>query len=224
MCGRFNLITDAKALADFLELAEDILTGVPLAPRYNIAPSQNILCVLSPQSGHRIVSMMQWGLVPFWARDPKMGSRMINAKAETVAIKPAFRAAFRSRRCLIPATGFYEWQRQPDRRQPYMVRARSGGLFAMAGLWERWGKDEATLETTCILTRAANDVVQAVHERMPLILPPESFALWLNPEVRDVSELQPLLESDIGDLEAFPVSTKVNNPQNDQADVTWPLT
>ena len=200
------------------------LEGPPLelAPRYNVAPGQQIAAVRKEQDGRRL-AMLRWGLIPGWAGDPAIGNRLINARAETAASKPSFRGAFRSRRCLIPTNGFYEWQRTGGVRQPYLIGRGDGRLLAFAGLWERWTvRRGATLggslvafqpgdviETCTILTTAANEVVAPVHNRMPVILAAEAFEPWLR------GERLPLGPCAAETLAARPVSTVVNDPRND---------
>lgn len=215
MCGRYNLITDADALMEFFELESSLLQTSDLAPRYNIAPSQEVAAVRMGEEGRELV-MLRWGLVPFWARDTRTGYRMINARAETVASKPAYRAAFRERRCLIPATGFYEWKGTSGNKQPYFIGMRNEGLMAFAGVWEHWQTGEECLESCSIIVTQANERVRCVHERMPVILDPQVFDAWLDPANRDVAALQSLLQPYSGsELTVYPVNRAVNSPQND---------
>lgn len=213
MCGRFSLSVTAETLAE--QLALEALPA--LEPRFNIAPTQESVVIRAREDGLREGAMMRWGLVPFWAKDRKIGSRMINARSETVAEKPAFRAAFTRRRCLVPADGFYEWRREEGRKQPYRVCLTDGTPFAMAGLWERWDKEpgEPLLSFT-ILTTEPNELVAPIHDRMPVILEPEDYATWLDPSVDDRGSLEALLDAyPAGAMEAYPVSTAVNSPAND---------
>jgi putative SOS response-associated peptidase YedK len=214
MCGRFTLVTPAKELAEQFRLIE-----VPsLSPRYNIAPTQPVAAVRQlPGNGARELSLLHWGLVPFWAKEPGIGSRMINARSETAAEKPAFRAAFRRRRCLVLADGFYEWQRLERGKQPFYVRLRDGKPFAFAGLWEHWkGPDETTIDSCTLLTTEPNDLIRPVHNRMPVILAPEDYDLWLDPGVQEPELLHPLLHAYPSEnMHAYPISTWVNNPRND---------
>ncbi len=151
---------------------------------YNVAPTQEVAAVLA-EGGERRLQMLRWGLIPSWADDPQIGSRMINARSETAAEKPSFRRAFPERRCLIPTDGFYEWQRTDNGKQPYYLRMKGGSPFAFAGLWEAWGKDgEETLSCT-ILTTEANEVVGEVHHRTPVIVTPENYEVWLDPDMRE---------------------------------------
>lgn len=214
MCGRFTLFTPAS------RLAEQFLPGEPLsvAPRYNIAPSQPVLAVRpSPAAGRREFAMPRWGLVPAWARDAAIGNRLINARAETVSEKPAFRRAFRERRCLIPADGFYEWKKEGAGKRPFYVRRRDGAPFAFAGIWERWeGTGGEAVETCAILTTEPNELLAPLHDRMPLIVPPEEYGRWLDPSLRTPERLAPLLRPfPSAALEAFPVGREVNNPRAD---------
>ena len=213
MCGRYTLKSRADVVADVFGV-----TVPPTIPeRFNIAPSQQVLAIREqPGSRQRELVALQWGLVPFWADDPEIGIRTINARSETAATKPAFRASFRSRRCLIVADGFYEWQARDGRKQPYYIRLESGQPFGIAGLWDRWEKQGEPLETCTILTCDANEPMQAIHDRMPVVIPPESFELWLDPSVRDPDRLSRLLRPFHPDeMTAYPVSTLVNNVWND---------
>lgn len=214
MCGRFTLVTPAKELAEQFRLIE-----VPsLSPRYNIAPTQPVAAVRQlPGNGARKLSLLHWGLIPFWAKEPGIGSRMINARSETAAEKPAFRAAFRRRRCLVLADGFYEWQRLERGKQPFYIRLHDGKPFAFAGLWEHWkGPDETTIDSCTLLTTEPNDLIRPVHNRMPVILAPEDYDLWLDPGVQEPELLHPLLRACPSEnMHAYPVSKWVNNPRND---------
>ena len=170
-----------------------------------------------PGSSGRRLDLLKWGLVPFWAKDPTIGNRLINARSETVAEKPAYRVSLRKKRCLVIADGFYEWQGSVSPKQPYFFHRQDGHPFAMAGLWDRWDKgEEAPLETFTILTTTPNEVVAPIHKRMPVILEPGSLDRWLDPSLEDISALIPLLVPAQGSLlEAVPVSTYVNNPANE---------
>jgi putative SOS response-associated peptidase YedK len=216
MCGRFTLTTSREVLARAFDLEE-----VPaLAPRFNVAPGQDVATIWHPPDEQRALRMRRWGLVPHWARDAKIGSRLINARAETAAEKPAFRVALRRRRCLVPADGFYEWSargRSPGDRQPYHLALPGREPFAIAGLFEQW-RDEAgsLLETCVLLTVPPNDSVRAVHDRMPAILRREDYALWLDPGEVDPARVQALLAPWAGPgLEVQEVSRRVNRPTFD---------
>jgi putative SOS response-associated peptidase YedK len=221
MCGRYTLKSRAEIIAETF--------GVPLPPTlpesFNIAPSQQVLAIREQAgSDQRELVALRWGLVPFWADDPEMGSRMTNARSETVATKPAFRASFRSRRCLILADGFYEWQPRNGMKQPYYIRLRTGHPFGMAGLWDRWDEQGEPLETCTILTCDANEAMLAIHDRMPVVIPPESLAVWLDPAEHDPGKLARLLRPFHPDeMTAYPVSTLVNNVRNDSAACIEPV-
>jgi putative SOS response-associated peptidase YedK len=223
MCGRFSLGATIKVAQLF-----DLPDWPDMPPRYNIAPSQDVPAVIqNRETASRELRPMRWGLVPFWAKDPKVGNRLINARAETLATKPAFRESLRERRCLIPADGFYEWEQQGRRKQPWYIRMQDGRPFAFAGLWDRWrpADGERRLETCTIVTAASNDLVGRIHDRMPVILPPAAYGLWLDPNTHDVAPLQALLRPyPADDMVAFPIGTRVNNPANDTPDIIAPLT
>lgn len=214
MCGRFTLRTPAK---DVLKLFNAGLAA-EFPPRYNIAPGQNIAVVRSTgDGGQRELSFMRWGLVPAWADDPAIGNKMINARGETIATKPAFREAFKSRRCLVVADGFYEWQRQGRHKQPYYITRKDGQPLALAGLWERWKRGPQPLETCTIVTTTANELVEPLHDRMPVIITPEDFERWLDPGVNGPDQLLSLLQPlSAAEMTAYPVSNLVNKPAADQ--------
>lgn len=219
MCGRFTLRAAATELAArFQAPPPDVL------PRFNIAPTQTVLAVRQPKAD-REFARLRWGLIPAWAKDARGGYRMINARAETVADKPAFRAAFRQRRCLIPADGFYEWQVGPGGKQPYYFSLTDGGVFAFAGLWERWrGPDGDPIESCALIVTVANSVTQPIHDRMPVILAPADYAAWLDPDRRDAASLGALLRPYPAErMRAYPVSARMNKPSYDQPDCIEPL-
>lgn len=195
-----------------------------LTPRYNIAPSQAVAGVRQSQQGDRELVMLQWGLIPHWARAPATHHRMINARAETLTERPAFRSAFTQRRCLIPADGYYEWMPSAGRKQPYFIAPREEGPIAFAGLWERWRNDAEIIESCAIITTEANGFVRKVHDRMPLILPEHAYSQWLDYSLREPATLRPLLKPyDASQLQAYPVSTRVNSPRIDDAACIDPL-
>ncbi len=220
MCGRFALATDKNVL----EMLYDIEMRGELTPRYNIAPSQDALSLrLSPGDGKREPVYLKWGLVPFWSDDPSIGNRMINARAETAPEKPSFRSAFKKRRLLIPATGFYEWKKEEDARQPYYICRKDGRPFSLAGLWERWDRGKEPLETFTILTTEPNDLVAPLHNRMPVIISGNDYDSWLDPGTAPAA-LQDLLKPyPPEELTAYPVSRRVNNPANDVPEVLDPI-
>jgi putative SOS response-associated peptidase YedK len=219
MCGRYSQRQSAKIIAQAFQV-NDVPT---LEPRYNIAPTQSVPTVLQTSaSTNRQFKMLHWGLIPSWAKDPKMGAKLINARAETVAEKPAFRSALRQRRCLVLADGFYEWQQQEQKKQkqPFYFRLSDERPFAFAGLWEHWkGEDGKEIESCTLLTTEANELMQPIHNRMPVILDPKDYDLWLDPEVKKPELLQPLLHPYRSEeMTAYPVSTVVNKPSNDNAE------
>ncbi len=220
MCGRYTLSTPGAAVAELLELEQDL----ELAPRYNIAPTQES-AVVRLDGGRRSLEHLRWGLIPYWASEPGIGNRMINARSETVADKPAFRDSFRRRRCLVPADGFFEWRRTPAGKQPYLFRLTGGEPFAFAGLWDRWvPHDGPPIESFTILTTRPNELVEALHDRMPVILPPAQHGLWLDPRQSDRARLTDVLQPfPAGEMTAFPVSTAVNRPAHDEPACVAPL-
>jgi putative SOS response-associated peptidase YedK len=222
MCGRFTLFEADKILSKEFGVS-DIPT---LSPRYNIAPSQPVTAVRATSTGSgRELALLRWGLIPSWSKDPAIGNRLINARAETASEKPSFRNAFRRHRCLIPASGFYEWRRQERGKQPYFVRMRNERLFSFAGLWDRWeSPDKGVIETCTILTTVANAVLAPIHDRMPVILPPREYDRWLDPALRDPDALAPLLVPfSPEEMLAFPVSPRVNAPTVDDEKCISPL-
>lgn len=212
MCGRFTLSQPAAIASTFA------LDNVPeLEPRYNIAPTQLVATVLQTENNStRQLQMLRWGLIPSWAKDPAIGAKMINARSETVAEKPSFRSAFRNRRCLVLADGFYEWQRQEGKKQPFYFRLQDKQPFGFAGLWEHWQSPAGEeIETCTILTTAANELMHSIHDRMPVILAPKDYDIWLDPTVKKPEQLQPLLHPYSSEaMTSYPVSTLVNKPTN----------
>lgn len=214
VCGRYARFTPAEIYARLFDAEGG--QGVALGPRYNVAPSQRVLAARSGPAGKRELVSLHWGLIPFWAKDPKTGYSTINARAETVAIKPAFRQPFRKRRCLIAADGFYEWKRTEGRKQPYYIRLRDGEPFAFAGLWEHWEREAEVIESCTIIVTQANSLVATIHDRMPVILAKADYDTWLNPRLEDSRTLNPLLRPYPADnMIASPVGFAVNNPRND---------
>ena len=216
MCGRYTLIADIGDLAQRFEFDG---TDVSYDPGYNIAPTESVLTVRNVEG--REATFMKWGLIPFWAKDPKMGARMINARAETVAEKPAFRNALKKRRCLVLADGYYEWQKRPTSKRPFRIVMKSGEPFAMAGLWETWRDPQGNVVPSCtIITTSANDYLAPIHNRMPVILPRESEESWLDSGIEESAFLTHLLAPTLDDnLHAYEVSTMVNNARNDSPEV-----
>lgn len=211
MCGRFTLTAAEHVILDLFE----IQTLPPQTARYNVAPTQDVLAVRTGEDA-REAAMLRWGLIPHWAKDKAIGSRMINARAETVAEKPAYREAFAQRRCLVVADGFIEWQRQGKKKQPFHIRLRSGLPFGFAGLWDRWrDEDGQWLQTCTVLTTEPNDLVAPVHDRMPVIVPQNAHERWLDPS-SDRGSLKELFAPFPSDLmESVAVSTRVNSVAHD---------
>lgn len=221
MCGRFTRKESMQHLAELLGLP----IPPPLASRYNIAPSQLVACVRTnlETKAYEFVEL-KWGLVPSWAKDSSMGNKLINARGETVAEKPSFRHAFKQQRCLVLADGFYEWKREGKTKQPYYIRMKDHRLFAFAGLWEHWEKEEPAIESCSLITIHANPLMEPIHNRMPVILEERTYSSWLSPGLQNTVYLSGLLDPyEADDLEAFPVSTMVNNPRNDQPQCVIPL-
>ena len=221
MCGRFAFFSPREAVQEMF----GVECSVELQPRYNIAPTQPVLGLRVADGDCVEFASFRWGLVPSWARDPGIGNRMINARLETAAEKPAFRAAFRRRRCAIPADGFYEWQAVGDGpKQPWFITAAAGGPFLMAGLWEHWDKAGATLETCTLLTTEASGPMRDIHHRMPAILKPEVYRQWLDPENQDVTDLKKILEKGrLTRLISYPVTKQVNSTRNNDASFIEPI-
>lgn len=212
MCGRYNIVTDAQALYHAFQVEAE-LGAAPLA-RYNVAPATDQLVILE-EGGQRVARWHRWGLIPHWAKDKTIGYKTINARGESVAAKPAFRAALRQRRCLVPATGFYEWKALAGGKQPYLIRLRSGGLIAFAGLWESWAGPEGEVRSFTIITTAPNQLMARIHDRMPAIIPREHYARWLDPALRDPAELQPMIASyPAGEMQAVPIGSGINSARN----------
>jgi len=178
MCGRFALWTPPGTITRYFKVS----VALDIQPRYNIAPGQNILVIRQTNATQRLPVLIRWGLIPSWAKEESVGYKMINARAESIMEKPAFKAAFKSRRCIIPASGFYEWKKEGSSKQPYLIRLQDADLFALAGIWESWKKpdSDAVIESCAILTTSANRVVGRIHDRMPVILRQEDVDLWLD--------------------------------------------
>jgi putative SOS response-associated peptidase YedK len=223
MCGRYRLSRRKQLVEEYFgtDSSED-----DWDPRYNIAPTQSVLVIRQhPAEPIRKLSLLRWGLIPSWAKDPSVGAGMINARSETAAMKPAFREALQSRRCLLPADGFYEWQWTGKTRQPYCFEVSNGEMFAFAGLWDRWQSPSGTVFETCsILTTTPNAVTSTVHDRMPVILAPESYDLWLDPKMKNLDAASELLKPfDARLMRCYPVSTRLNQVQNDDEECAKPV-
>ncbi len=222
MCGRFTLHLPPELLAEIFGLLE-----IPVFPaRYNIAPTQMIAVVKDASGGRNRLDFLHWGLIPHWAKDRKIGQKMINARAETVHEKPAFRHAIRHRRCLVPASGFFEWRHEDKGKIPLYVRLKDGSPMVFAAIWESWQAPEGeTVESCAILTTSSNELIEPLHDRMPVILHSGEFRLWLDPEISDPAKLRHLYRPYPSDLmEMYPVSSLVNSPRNESPDLITPVT
>ncbi len=226
MCGRFTLASDTERISDAFS---NMQIQMDLSPRYNIAPSQDVAVIANTKEneGGKNVEFFQWGLIPSWAKDAKIGNRMINARSETLSEKPSFRTAYKRRRCLILADGWYEWQEIPGEKtkQPVYIRLKSKDPFAFAGLWEEWKANwmEKPLRSCTIITCAANQFLEEIHHRMPVILPKDAYSQWLDPDEQSSEKLQPLLKPYTSDdMDAYPVSRFVNRPANDSPECIAP--
>ncbi|SRR5579884_287706 len=210
MCGRYSLHHSPDQIAMRFGVQEMLVSP---AERYNIAPTQPVAVVVQ-QEGQRLLEAYQWGLIPAWAKDPGIGNKLINARAETLAEKPAFKQALVRRRCLIPSDGFYEWKKEEKARQPMYIRRKDEALFAFAGLWEEWRQEDgAPLRTCTIITVPPNELLAPIHDRMPAILRPEDEALWLDTSRKNVPDLLAALQPYPAEaMEAYPVSRRVNTP------------
>jgi len=218
MCGRYSLTADFQVIEDrFGEATFDI---TKYEESYNIAPSQMVLSVVNDGSKNRL-GFLKWGLIPPWAKESKIGFKMINARSETVHEKPSFREAFKRKRCLVIADSFYEWKRTDDRKIPMRIKMKNDGLFAMAGLWESWKSPEGdTIHSCTILTTAPNELMSNIHDRMPVILKPSDEQKWLNPKLNTLADLKKfLIPLEDGHLEAYEVSDKVNSPKNNSPEL-----
>lgn len=213
MCGRFAFYSPSEATAALFGAD----ASITVEPHYNIAPAQQIAAIRKAGAAARELVMLRWGLLPFWAREPSIGNRLINARAETVAEKPSFRAAYKQRRCLVLADGFYEWKLEGGIKTPYFISLASGAPFAFAGLWENWQDRESgeSIQSTALITTAANDFMAAVHHRMPVVLLPETADRWLGGDNTVLDDVT----ADVPGLQAWPVSRRVNNARNDDADL-----
>lgn len=225
MCGRFSLHTEPEELARLFRLPiDEVFKLFDAGPRYNIAPTDTVFAVRTGPEGWKPAAY-RWGLIPQWANDISVGARTINARAESLLDRPAFRDPLQEKRCLIPATGFYEWRKLPTRRQPYFIRLKSGAPLAFAGLWDQWTpKKQKAVESCTIITTGPNDLIITLHDRMPAILPPDAYDVWLDPEIRDVDKLLALLKPfSAREMEMFPVNPIVNRVGNDSPACVEPV-
>ena len=223
MCGRFVGFRPLEELKAHFPID---VSNVEVTPNFNTAPTQEVLSIIH-RDGQNHLETLRWGLVPFWAKDKTIGSRMINARSETVATKPSFRVAFKKRRCLILADGFYEWKGHKGHKQPMFLTLPGGSPFAFAGLWEIWdnkGKEETAYRSCTILTREASESVMPIHNRMPVILKPEAYQSWMNPDNQDVNTLREVIQTHIfTELSSIPVSKQVNSVRNNRPDNIQPV-
>jgi putative SOS response-associated peptidase YedK len=213
MCGRFTQFSPLERYTALFGAA----AGVLLHPNYNVAPTQQIIVCRLSNMGWCEIWPMRWGLIPRWAKEPATGYSTINARSDTVAVKPAFRDAFRKRRCLIPTDGFYEWQSSKTRKQPYFIHRKDGEPFAFAGLYERWEREDLKIDSCTIAVTQPNRLLSAIHDRMPVIIRPEDFEQWLDPMREQDALLSLLRPYPADDLEAYPVGLAVNKPSNNDA-------
>ena len=232
MCGRFTLTSPTEEIAGYFR----VFVSAELQPRYNVAPTQPVACVRQSPEGERELVELRWGLIPYWAKDASIGNRMINARAETVAEKSAYKEPFRRRRCLVVADGFYEWKRLNGTKQPYFIFMADQKPFGFAGLWDRWNPRSGPaddriaagsaerVESCSFVTTEPNELLEPIHDRMPAIVPPEHWETWLDPGTRDLEALREILGPYPAEaMCAYPVSTHVNSPDNDDAECIKPL-
>ena len=222
MCGRYRLSRRKQIIEEYFDSNSE---EQEWSPRYNIAPTQPVPVIRqNPKNPIRELSLLRWGLIPSWAKESSISAKMINARSETAATNPAFRDALKFRRCLLPADGFYEWQRTGKTNQPYCFEIGEGELFAFAGIWDRWKDGGTTVETCSILTTTPNVVTSAIHDRMPVILDRDSYDLWLDPGMRDVTAASELLKPyDARQMRCYPVSTRINRVANDDEGCSLPM-
>ena len=223
MCGRYRLSRRKQLVEEYFDTESDELEWTP---RYNIAPSQPVPVIRqNPKEPRRELSLMRWGLIPSWAKDASVAARMINARSETAGTKPAFRDPLTNRRCLIPADGFYEWVRTGKVKQPYCFEVNDGELFAFAGIWDHWRDPNNNIVETCsILTTSPNALTSAVHDRMPVILDPDNYDIWLDPGMRDVATASEVLKPYLAQLmRCYPISTRINHVANDDEECSAPV-
>lgn len=223
MCGRYAAARDAVEVAGWFEVEH--LPATDLAPRFNVTPTSEAYIVVD-DDGVRALQIARWGLIPSWSKDASRASRMINARSETVAEKPAFRSAFRRRRCLVPADGYYEWQTLGDNgpKQPFYIHSSDGSQLAFAGLYEDWEGPEGRVRTFCLLTQDAVESLSSIHDRMPVIVQPDSWQRWLDPDSHDVPDLlEAVRATSSSGLRVYPVSIRVNKPGNDDPALISPL-
>jgi putative SOS response-associated peptidase YedK len=224
MCGRYRLSRRKQIIEEHF----DTVSGEEdWSPRYNIAPTQLVPVIRQhPKEPNRVLSLMRWGLIPLWEKDASGAAGMINARSETAATKPAFRDPLKSRRCIVPADGFYEWKKTGKTKQPYCFEVNDGELFAFAGIWDRWKNPDGKWITSCsILTTTPNAVTSVVHDRMPVILDPDNYDVWLDPGMNNVEAASEMLKPYAARLmRCYPVSARINHAANDDAECASPVT
>ncbi|HSI68395.1 MAG TPA: SOS response-associated peptidase [Planococcus sp. (in: firmicutes)] len=220
MCGRYTLYADFNVILNRFNVEETALEEGQYKPSYNVAPSQQVLAVVNDGTKNRL-GQLKWGLIPPWAKDEKIGSKMINARSETAAEKPSFKRALRQKRCLVLADSFYEWKRLEDKKIPMLIKMKSGEPFAFAALWETWQSPDGKKVNSCaILTTGPNELMEGIHDRMPVILTKEEERIWLDPKVQNPEELITLLKPpNPAAMEAFEVSNAVNSPKNNSPEL-----
>lgn len=214
MCGRFTLTAEIDLLMDWFEI-DEFAPGFDIQPRFNIAPSQDIVAIISNE-GNRRAGFLKWGLIPFWAKDPSIGHKLINARSETVPEKPSFKHAFKKRRCIIPADGFFEWKKEGKHKQPKYIKMKNDQPFGFAGLWEKWKDEKGNPIHTCtVLTTEPNELMKDIHNRMPVILPREKYGNWLDGDGEQSDLIDLMKPFDPASMTAYNVSTIVNSPRNE---------
>lgn len=222
MCGRYTLFASMDDIVE--RFMVDVFEEEIYEPSYNIAPSQQVIAIINDGSRNRL-GQLRWGLIPPWAKDEKIGYKTINARGETVAEKPSFRNAYRKKRCILPADSFYEWQRDGKNKTPINIKLKDGGLFGLAGLWESWKSPDGKLIHSCtVVTTESNELMKPIHERMPVILKPESEGIWLNPNIQEPDVLNQLIKPfDAEQMETFIVSNDVNSPKMNHEGLIVPV-
>ncbi|MCF6139319.1 SOS response-associated peptidase [Pseudalkalibacillus berkeleyi] len=214
MCGRFTLTAEIDLLMDWFEI-DEFASEFNIQPRFNIAPSQDIVAIVSNE-GSRRAGFLKWGLIPFWAKDPSIGHKLINARSETVPEKPSFKHAFKKRRCIIPADGFFEWKKEGKHKQPKYIKMKNDQPFGFAGLWEKWKDEQGNPIHTCtVLTTEPNELMEDIHNRMPVILPREKYGNWLDVDGEQSDLIELMKPFDSASMTAYNVSTIVNSPRNE---------
>lgn len=219
MCGRYALHTHP----DVLKLQFGLSVLPEFKPKYNIAPGSDVLIVREDRERGRFADLYRWGLIPAWAKDPAIGGKLANARGETLAGKPSFRSGFKRARCLVPASGFYEWQAVAGKKQPYYIRPKGDELFALAGITELWNGPDGPLHTVCLITTAPNELMREIHDRMPVIVAREEYGAWLDPGNQDTLKLKDFIRSCPAErIEAYPVGKAVSNARNEGAQLIRP--